>query len=332
MSPTFALLLGGLVAGDTVYRLAIVPLQLAGRDRLFVALNGVRALAEVVMASAAMFAFRTTEATMGALVLARVLTAAWAYASSPLAFVGERPTTPSGWPAYGAGIGLWLVALQGLNTAPQLLSSSFLSLADSAAFVASFRLFTQLGLLGTGMALLYYHPLLMRAFQGEGRDVFLEKWREGFVRYSAVTLGISVGMACVFPLAAPLLLTRAYAQYRVIVLLALPGILFWALASYAQKVLEADGRAFSMAGYLLIACAVFVLLLSGLWATGALQRELPRASCLVFSVALGTYCTLVSKRALESVPGTHAGCRRILGALTTGSFGVTGAMLALLVV
>jgi hypothetical protein len=328
----FALLLTGLVASDTVYRLAIVPLQLAGRDRHFITLNLLRATAEITFAAAAMFALPTAEATMGALVLARTAISAWAYASSPLSSHGGKPVEKPAWPAYGAGIGLWLIALQGLSTAPQLLSSSYLSLADSAAFVASFRLFTQVGLLGTGMALLYYHPLLMRALQQRGREDFLEEWRAGFVRYCAVTFGFAIGMAGVFPFVAPLLLTRSYAQYSLVVVLALPGILFWALANYVQKVLEAEGQVFAMAGYLLIACGFFVVLLAGSWAVGLLQQDLPRTSCLAFSVALGTYSTLVAKRAHGSVPRAQVSCRRILGGLATGSLVLTVVLVVLLAV
>jgi len=185
---------------------------------------------------------------------------------------------------------LWAFVLQLLQYLPQFLAIRLLPAIESTAFLASFRLFVQTGLVVTGLLLLYVQPKLFQRFQEYGEEEFLLCWRNWLPRYAFVVTTFSVACALLYTFLAPLLLTNIYAPHSISVLLALPGIVCLSLANYVQKILEVRDRVLAMAGYLavsavsLVAVVYFVRFLHP---AGVVPRTLFTAWSLAFALYLG---------------------------------------------
>jgi hypothetical protein len=306
---------------DTLYRLSVIPLQMEERDRVFIACNLARTTLEFLFAFAVLQWLSSPVLFLQALILGRALSLLLPFRTSALFRFGKAETEKT-WLRYGVAMLGCYVLLQLTQFGPQLFAVSQFDTATSTAFLASFRIYTSGAMLAPTVWLLYFHPRLLGSFQREGQEAFNRRWIQYWKLYASLNVAAYVLISLSYTFTAPLFLAR-YSTQGASALLAMPGILFLALAGMIQKFHEVTNQTprmtvFMGIGFATFAVAASLMLLGQLPAAAA--PELASAFTLAFAVYLALLCWDVSRMNTGSAEVSKVIRRMLIGSIVLIAF------------
>jgi hypothetical protein len=246
---------------DLGYRALVSIIQMRGAVSMFTTTNCIRALLEIAAVIIALIMGGQSHVILFWMLIARIV--GLVFAGMAVASISRKgqigESAHDGWVRYGLLLGSWFWLQPLFIYIPQWYSIVLQDTIANVAFLASYRVLVQGGLLVTSVFLLYMHPILMNAYEDNGFDSFQEIWVKWLPYYFTFT-GVFIVLLCLaYPLFSTVIMTRTYSLDLVAFLCVVPGIFAWSISQFVQKFLEATKRVLIMP----IGLALGIMSLSG---------------------------------------------------------------------